>query len=254
MNRLENKVAIITGGSSGIGEGISKLFAEEGAKVAVFARNPGTIVEEIERAGGTAMFVKVDVSDEENVKAGIEKVVEAYGKLDILVNNAGYTGADKPTHEIENAEWDAVFDVDVKGVLYCTKHTLPHMLKAGKGSIVNIASVYGAVASRGDLTIYHAAKAAVIMMTKQDAVTYGLNNIRVNAILPGTIVTPLVRKIASEMEGGYEAYDKMMCAKHPIGHTGEPLDIAYGALYLASDEAKYVTAAELYIDGGYHAW
>ena len=231
------------------------MFAKEGCKVAVFEINEQDgidTVNQITENGGVAAFWKVDVSNEENVKEAIDDVAREFGKIDILINNAGITGVDKKVHELTTEEWDQVFNVDVKGVFYCTKHVVPYMLENKKGSIVNLSSIYGTLGSQ-ELTPYHAAKGAVFAMTKQDAVSYAKDNIRVNSIHPGTIMTPLVKELGSRMEGGLEAYNKLMSEKHPIGHAGEPIDVAYGCLYLASDEAKFVTGAQLYIDGGYSA-
>ncbi len=255
MDRLKGKVAIVTGAGAGMGRETSILFAKEGCAVAVFEINETNgqeTVNQIVNFGGIAKFWKVDVSNEENVKTAVEDVKNTFGKIDILINNAGITGVDKKTHELTVEEWDQVFNVDVKGVFFCTKYVVPYMMENGKGSIVNLSSIYGTLGSH-ELTPYHAAKGAVFAMTKQDALNYAKNNIRVNSIHPGTIMTPLVKELGSRMEGGLEAYNKLMSEKHPIGHAGEPIDVSYGCLYLASDESKFVTGAALYIDGGYSA-
>ncbi|WP_342601841.1 glucose 1-dehydrogenase [Peribacillus sp. FSL E2-0159] len=255
MGRLQDKVVIITGAATGMGQAVAKLFAKEGAVVAVTDINEelGTkTAEEIQMNGGQAQFWKLNVAVESDVEIIFKNIYETFGKIDILINNAGVLGIDKPTHEVEEQEWDNVFAVDVKGVFFGTKHVIPYMKKNKKGSIVNFSSIYGLVGSH-ELAPYHAAKGAVTIMTKKDAVTYGKDKIRVNSVHPGTILTPLVKEFASRGEGGFEAYEKVMVKKHPINSLGEPEDVAYGVLFLASDESKFVTGAHLVIDGGYTA-
>lgn len=255
MSRLTDKVAIVTGSGKGMGRAMATLFAAQRAAVA------GTDVSEsdgletvrlIEEQGGRAAFWRLDVSDEAEVSSVFEQVTATFGKLDILVNNAGISGVDKPTHEVTEAEWDAVFAVDVKGVFFCTKHAIGHLRANGGGSIVNISSIYGLVGSH-EMAPYHAAKGAVTIMTKKDAVTYGRDGIRVNSVHPGTILTPFVRELAERSEGGLRGYLDIMEPKHPIGHVGEPEDVANAVLFLASDEARFVHGAALVVDGGYTA-
>jgi NAD(P)-dependent dehydrogenase (short-subunit alcohol dehydrogenase family) len=255
LGRVDHKVTVVTGGALGIGRAISELFAQQGARVIVtdILDEPGEAVAAGIRAqGGQAVFRHLDVSQETAVRDTLNAIHAGYGAIHILVNNAGVAGADKPTHEITEAEWDAVFAVDVKGVFFCTKHVVPIMRAAGGGSIVNLSSIYGMVGAP-DVPPYHAAKGAVRLMTKTDAVLYAKDHIRVNSVHPGTIMTELVKEMARNSPEGYEKYMLGRNAIHPIGHTGEPLDVAYAVLYLASDEAKFVTGAELLVDGGYTA-
>ncbi|GHP20074.1 oxidoreductase [Rhodococcus sp. NKCM2511] len=255
MSRLTDKVAIVTGSGKGMGRAMATLFAAQGAAVAVTDVSEKDGVETvrlIEEQGGRAAFWRLDVSDEAEVSSVFEQVSEEFGKLDILVNNAGISGVDKPTHEVTEAEWDAVFAVDVKGVFFCTKHAIGHLRANGGGSIVNISSIYGLVGSH-EMAPYHAAKGAVTIMTKKDAVTYGRDGIRVNSVHPGTILTPFVRELAERSEGGLRGYLDIMEPKHPIGHVGEPEDVANAVLFLASDEARFVHGAALVVDGGYTA-
>lgn len=255
MSRLTDKVAIVTGSGKGMGRAMATLFAAQGAAVAVTDVSEKDGVETvrlIEEQGGRAAFWRLDVSDEAEVSSVFGQVSAEFGKLDILVNNAGISGVDKPTHEVTEAEWDAVFAVDVKGVFFCTKHAIGHLRANGGGSIVNISSIYGLVGSH-EMAPYHAAKGAVTIMTKKDAVTYGRDGIRVNSVHPGTILTPFVRELAERSEGGLRGYLDIMEPKHPIGHVGEPEDVANAVLFLASDEARFVHGAALVVDGGYTA-
>lgn len=255
MGRLENKVALVTGGARGIGRAVCRLFAEEGASVAVtdvIDDEGNQVVDGILKAGQKAAFWHLDTSNEKEVESVFADVAGQLGGLDILVNNAGISGTNRPTHEIDAEDWDRVIGVNVKGVFLCTKHAVPFMQKGPGGSIINLSSIYGIVGA-ADLPPYHASKGAVRMMSKTDALLYAADNIRVNSIHPGYVWTPLVEGLAESSGQGVEEFRQDLDAKHPIGHVGEPLDIAYGALYLASDEAKFVTGSELVIDGGYTA-
>ncbi len=256
MNRLKTKICIVTGAALGIGRACARRMAEEGARVALFdlLDNEGRELERELRANGhDAGYWHVDVTDEAAVKAAIDEVAERFGGLHVLVNNAGIAGANKPTHELSEAEWDRVMAVNVKGVFFSTKHAIPHMKRAGHGSIINLSSIYGLVGAP-DLPPYHAAKGAVRLMSKTDAMIYAPDAIRVNSVHPGFIWTPLVDHFlqdsgATDLDAARRRTDQM----HPLGHMGEPDDIAWGVVYLASDEAKFVTGSELVIDGGYTA-
>ncbi len=249
MKRLENKVVIVTGGALGIGRETCLLLAQEGAKVAVtdiLDKEGEKLAREIAHSGGAAKYWHLNVTDEKEVEKVFAEVTKEFGKLDATVNNAGIIGTDKPTHELTGKEWDLVMNINVKGVFFCTKHAIAHMKKSGGGSIVNLSSIYGLVGA-GDIPIYHASKGAVRLMSKNDALIYAKDNIRVNSVHPGFIWTPLVENMGKDIPGFRENLDSL----HPIGHIGEPLDIAYGILYLVSDESKFVTGSELVIDGGY---
>ncbi len=253
MGRVEGKVAVVTGGASGIGRATCLLLAEERARVAVAdvdSEGGRAVAEEIIGRGGEAASYAIDVSDEDQVRRGFQEIVLRFGRIDILVNNAGIAGANKPTHELEEAEWDAVFAVDVKGVFFCTKHAIPLMREAGGGSIVNVSSAYGLV-SDANVPPYHAAKGAVTLMTKTDALLYARDRIRVNSVHPGHVATPIHEWVRNSSEVDRQRIIKLLAMDYPLGHIGEVEDVAYGILYLASDEAKFVTGAQLVIDGGY---
>ena len=244
--RLEGKVALISGGARGMGAVEAKLFAKEGAKVIIgdMLEDEGRKVEaEINESGGDCVFVLLDVSDEDAWRRAVNEAVSRYGKLDILVNNAGIYRA----HIVEETtveEWDQVMDINAKGVFLGTKHAIPAMRQAGGGSIVNISSVAGLVGSK-QTTAYTASKGAVRLLTKSTAIQYASEGIRANSVHPGTIVTPMTE--------GFLADDAMLedrINRTPLKRLGRPEDVAYGALYLASDEASFVTGSELVIDGG----
>jgi NAD(P)-dependent dehydrogenase (short-subunit alcohol dehydrogenase family) len=253
MDRLSNKVALVTGAAMGLGRAVVTRMAQEGAAVALcdlqddfgddFARD-------LAARGAKARYWHCDVSREADVAAAINGAVAAFGGLDILVNNAGVAGPNKPTHELSEAEWDLVQSINVKGVFFGTKHAIPHLRRRGGGSIINLSSIYGLVGA-GDVPAYHASKGAVRLMSKNDALIYAPDRIRVNSIHPGFIWTPMVEGFLGrdDLRQGRQALD----ALHPLGHVGEPDDVAWAAVYLASDEAKFVTGSELVVDGGYTA-
>lgn len=254
MNRVKDKVAIVTGGAVGIGKATCVLLAKEGAKVAVtdIKQDEGkALAQDIKNSGGEAEYWHLDVSKESEVQQVFTEVCQKWEKIDVLVNNAGISGVNKPTHEITEEEWNALMAINVNGVFFCTKHAIPAMMNAGGGSIINLSSIYGLV-SAPDIPPYHASKGAVRLMSKTDALLYTDHKIRVNSVHPGFIWTPLVEEYLQK-QGDVEAGRKELDQLHPIGHMGEPDDIAYGILYLASDESKFVTGTELVIDGGYTA-
>lgn len=256
MNRMKDKTVLVTGGALGIGRATCLLLAREGARVAVTDvrdAEGAALAAEIERAGGTARFWHLDVTREAEVERVVAQATALLGPVTILVNNAGIAGANKPTHEITEAEWDAVQAVNVKGVFFCTKHVIPGMKSAGRGSIINLSSIYGLVGG-ADVPPYHAAKGAVRLMTKTDALLYARDRIRVNSVHPGYIWTPMVEGVGrGDGSGDLEEFRRQVGELHPLGHLGEADDVAYGILYLASDESKFVTGSELVIDGGYTA-
>ncbi len=250
MPRLEGKVAIISGGARGMGASEAKLFAKEGAKV-VFGDildDEGKRVEaEIHETGGDALYVHLDVTREADWLAAVELATGRYGKLDILVNNAGIGGGGR-IEETTLEEWQRVMDVNSKGVFLGTKAAIPAMRAAGGGSIINISSQLGIVAVETSSAQYIASKGAVRLFTKATAVQYAGEGIRANSVHPGPIATPMTEASRSNAEQA-----AFMVSRIPLGRWAEPEEVAYGVLYLASDEASFVTGSELVIDGGWTA-
>jgi NAD(P)-dependent dehydrogenase (short-subunit alcohol dehydrogenase family) len=230
-------------------------MASEGAKVAIFdllETEGNALVTELAATGYTVAFWRVNVAEERAVKASIDAVVDRFGALHVLVNNAGISGTPKPTDQVTEAEWDQVQAVNVRGVFFGTKHAIAHLRKAGVGSIINLSSIAGLIGV-GGIAPYHASKGAVRLMSKNDAITYARENIRVNSIHPGYIWTPMVESHLRASSPDLDAAIAAAGAAHPIGHMGEPDDVAWAVVWLASDEAKFVTGSEIVIDGGYTA-
>lgn len=255
MNRLKDKVIAVTGGALGIGRACVERASEEGAAVAVLDvldTEGVALVESLKAKGRQVAFWHCDVSKEAELQSVLNAVAEHFGKLTGLVNNAGISGATKPTHEISEAEWDRVQAINVKGVFFGTKHAIPHLQRAGGGSVVNLSSIAGLV-GLASVPPYHAAKGAVRLMTKNDAIQYASQQIRFNSIHPGYIWTPMVEHHLRATSPDLEAAKAAAAATHPLGRMGKPDDIAWCVVYLLSDESSFVTGAEFVIDGGYTA-
>lgn len=247
--RLKDKIAIITGAASGIGKATAMLFAQHGAKVVIAdidENGANQTVAAIRDAGNEAIYVRTDVTISDDTKQMAQETVKTYQKLDILFNNAGIAMR-LPAGELPEADWHRCLDVNLTGVYLCAKAVIPEMQKNGGGSIINMSSIYGIVGA--DVrAAYVASKGGVTNLTRGMALDYAADNIRVNCICPGFVETPLVAGVVRTPEEYRNLADK-----HPMRRLGQPEEIAYGALYLASDESAFVTGIALPIDGGYTA-
>lgn len=244
MGKLQDKVAVITGGVSGIGAATAQLFAAEGAKLVLVDMNEekGTAFEaELKSGGNEAVFVKADVTSEEDVKNIFDTALSTFGKVDILFNNAGI-GATKPTEEVTFAEWRNTVAVDLDGVFLVAQAAIKEFLKAGSGVIVNTASMYGWVGAPGNAA-YNAAKAGVVNLTRSLGLEYADRNIRVNALCPGFIETPILGETDREF----------LTKATPMKRLGKPEEMAKAVLYMASDDSSFMTGNSLIVDGGYTA-
>ena len=251
--RLAGKVALISGAAAGVqgelmgfGGAAARLFTQEGAKVVLTDIRDELgqrTADEISEAGGEAIYLHLDVTSEAEWVSVVEAAVARFGRLDILVNNAG-SGARYRVEDTSEEDWDGQMNVHAKGVFLGTKHAIPQLRKVGGGSIINVSSIYGLVGSETS-TAYHAAKGAIRLFSKSAAIQYANENIRVNSVHPGYAHTPLTDR-------GYQDpdYFENIRSRIPMGRVGNAYDIAYGMLYLASDESSFVTGSELVIDGG----
>ncbi|QGQ94549.1 glucose 1-dehydrogenase [Paenibacillus psychroresistens] len=249
--RLADKIIIITGSGSGIGRSSALLFAKEGATVVVndlHVENGTETVTQIEAAGGTAIFIKADVTEPEEVKALVDQVIAQYGRIDVLFNNAGISNVGA-LHEVEPEAWDRVMRVNTRGVFLPSKYVLPHMMERKAGSIINMSSCVAEI-GLARRAVYAASKGAILALTKAMQVDYASYNIRVNALLPGTILTPFVENYLKTSYDDPIAAMESLKKRQLSGDMGTPEDVAFAALFLASDESRFVMGSPFYIDGG----
>ncbi|MGN7456092.1 SDR family NAD(P)-dependent oxidoreductase [Paenibacillus pasadenensis] len=244
--RFKDKVAVVTGGASGIGAATVQKFAEEGAKVVIadFADQGQAEAERLKGLGHEALFVKTDVTSEEQVKRMVEETVRTFGRLDILFANAGIA-KDAPVDQLSHEAWARTIDINLTGVFLCDKYAVQQMLAQGGGVIVNCGSIHSHV-GKGSVSAYAAAKGGVKLLTQSMAADYAARGIRVNAVCPGYIDTPLIG-------GRTEAITQHLVSLHPMARLGRPEEVAAAVLFLASDDASFVTGASLLVDGGYTA-
>jgi NAD(P)-dependent dehydrogenase (short-subunit alcohol dehydrogenase family) len=246
MGRLDGKVAAITGAGGGMGREAAILFAEEGAQVCV-ADVDGSAAEETASAAGDAFAVEVDVSDSAGVQSMYEAAADRYGGIDVLYNNAGISPEDDASIlETEVDAWDRVQAVNTKGVYLCCKHGIPHLLERGGGSVINVASFVALVGAATSQISYTASKGAVLSMSRELAVQFARDGVRVNALCPGPVETPLLLRIFGDDPAAYERRRIHL----PMGRLAKPREIVNAALFLASDESSYVTGATFLVDGG----
>jgi NAD(P)-dependent dehydrogenase (short-subunit alcohol dehydrogenase family) len=251
LNRLSGKVALITGGNAGIGESVARLFAEEGAAVVVTGRRQAEldrVVREILAKGGKALAVAGTVTDEAHARAAVQQAIATFGKVDVLVNNAGVGDFGKRLHEMDDAAWAHVLDVNLTGVFRITRAVIPQMLKQTGGAIVNISSIASLVGIPM-LSAYAASKGALDALTRSIAIDYASDGIRCNVVNPGLIDTPMAASLMADPE-----QLGLLLSHYPIRRPGKPEEVASMVLYLASDESAWVTGGTFRIDGGMTVW
>ncbi len=249
LMKLKGKVALITGGTEGMGFATAEIFLREGAKVAISGRSEAKGADASRRLGseGEVLFIPGDVSVDADAEKMVHETVDKFGRIDILFNNAGVY-LEKVAEATSEAEWDRVIDVNLKGTFLVSKHAIPHMKRHGGGVIINNSSDAGLVGNRS-CAAYCASKGGVTIMTKAMALDYAEDNIRVNCVNPGVIDTPMVAQEVAK-SADRETYVRQMNIDHPIGRIGQPEEVAKVVLFLASDEASFITGAALSVDGG----
>ena len=246
---FKNKVALVTGGASGIGRATALAFAKKGAKVAVVDwKENDEMVDLIKELGSEAIFIKCNVSKTDDVKAMVAQTIAAFGRLDYAFNNAGIEGASAPTQDCSEENWDKTIGVNLKGVWLCMRYEIPEILKQGKGAIVNCASVAGLVGFAG-LPAYVASKHGIVGLTKTTALECATQGIRVNVVCPGVIQTPMIDRLTGKTKEGIERFKGF----EPIGRFGLPEEIANAVVWMCSDEASFVTGHVMAVDGGFTA-
>ena len=250
MSELEGKVALITGGTSGIGTATAEAFAKEGAKVVISGRREDKgedVVKAINDQGGEAIFIRADVQKSVDIKNMIARTIESFGRLDYAINNAGVEQNMTPFLDQTEEDYDFVMGTNVKGVWLSMKYEIEEMLKSGGGAIVNISSIFGIVAM-ANIPLYVASKHAVIGLTKSTALEFAQQNIRVNAVLPGAIKTPMIDRFAKD-----EETVQYLNSLHPVGRVGKPQEVADACIWLCSDKASFITGSSIRVDGGFTA-
>ncbi len=243
---FKEKVVFITGGNSGIGKATAFAFAREGAKVIIGARREQEgekVVEEIKKNGGEAIFIRTDISQEQNIKNAIQEIVKLYGRLDCAFNNAGILPMYKPLHEVSVSEYDDVMNINLRGMFLCMKYELSQMVSQGNGAIVNMSSVNGLGGSAFVSGIYTTAKHAIIGLTRNAALEYARLGIRINVVCPGAVPTPMLDVFPSEIIAG-------ISQAHPLGRAATVEEVANAVLWLCSDKSSFTTGHALAVDGG----
>jgi NAD(P)-dependent dehydrogenase (short-subunit alcohol dehydrogenase family) len=254
--RFNGRTVIITGGSLGAGLAASRLFAREGANVVIASRGEkagNEAVAMIQAEGGEAVYVPCDVSRATDCENAVNVAVEKYGGVDILVNNAGIVVLNTTVVNTSEEDWDKTMEINLSGAFYMSRYTVPHMIKAGKGAIVNVSSILGVIGGFGGAP-YCASKGGMVMLTRAMALDHAQQNIRVNCILPGTIDSPMLKGEMEVLGGDEEKLRQMFASKHPMNRISTPEEQAHAILFLASDEASFITGAILPVDGGRTTW